>query len=123
MTKKCNKPLERILRSTVDIAPRGECLSTFRAVLLNDDELEAGEPGLLRPGHHVRVDGLGANAVLVKSRHRLKPGTHNELQLLEQGRSLRGQIDRCRITRLDPLCYEAIFIFHQSVEIPGTHHA
>ncbi len=58
----------------------------------------------------------------LKSPTRLKPGTRTDLQMLTRRRILRGEIERCRITHLDPLCYEAIFIFHQSVEMPETHH-
>ena len=84
--------------------------------------MASGERGLLRPGHEVRVDEHGIDAMRVQSPTRLKPGTRTDLQLLDQRRMLRGEIERCRISRLDPLCYEAIFVFHQSVEMPETHH-
>ena len=76
----------------------------------------------MRPGHEVRVDEHSTDAMRVKSATRLKPGTRTELQLLDRRRILRGEIDRCQITQLEPLCYEAIFVFHQSVEMPETQH-
>lgn len=81
------------------------------------DAPEAGEPGLLRPGQEVRVAALSGNSVKVKSPRCIKPGTRTDLQLMEQQKILRGEIDRCRVIRLEPLCYEAIFVFHQSVEM------
>jgi len=80
----------------------------------------AEEPGLLRPGQAVMVAALSANSVTVKSLRRMKPGARTELQLIEQRRILRGEIDRCRVIGLEPICYEAIFSFDQSVEMPGT---
>lgn len=84
---------------------------------------EPGERGLLRPGHDVRVDQLSSNSVKVKSPTRLKPGTRTDLQLLGQRRILSGEIDQCRVSGLEPLCYEAVFVFHQSVEMSENIHA
>lgn len=84
--------------------------------------MDSGERALIRNGHEVRVEEHGIDSMRVKSPTRLKPGTRTDLQLLEQRRTLRGEIERCRIIRLNPLCYEAIFVFHQSVAMPETHH-
>lgn len=115
------------LKTRVEIAPRGERSAAPRPSPRVDeatanDDTDAGERGLLRPGQEVRVDAHSPDAMRVKSATRLKPGTRTDLQLLDQRRILRGEIERCQITRLDPLCYEAIFVFHQSVEMPETHH-
>jgi len=77
----------------------------------------AEEPGLLRPGQAVMVTALSANSVTVKSPRRMKPGARTDLQLIEQRRILRGEIDRCRVIGLEPICYEAIFSFDQSVQM------
>ena len=77
----------------------------------------AEEPGLLRPGQAVMVAALSANSVTVKSPRRMKPGARTDLQLMEQRRILRGEIDRCRVIGLEPICYEAIFSFDQSVQM------
>ena len=77
----------------------------------------AEEPGLLRPGQAVMVAALSANSVTVTSPRRMKPGARTDLQLIEQRRILRGEIDRCRVIGLEPICYEAIFSFDQSVEM------
>jgi hypothetical protein len=47
----------------------------------------------------------------------MKPGARTDLQLIEQRRILRGEIDRCRVIGLEPICYEAIFSFDQSVQM------
>ena len=108
-----------------DFAPRGEgndatpldCPDASARIPLLPDPLEAGEPGLLRPGQEVRVGALSGNSVTVKSPRSIKPGRRTDLQLIEQQKILSGEIDRCRVIRLEPLCYEAIFVFDQSVEM------
>lgn len=105
------------------MAPRGErsivtpteCPAACAPTPLPTEAPEAGEPGLLRPGQEVTVAALSGNSVMVKSTRCIKPGTRTDLQLMEQQKILRGEIDRCRVIRLEPLCYEAIFVFHQSV--------
>jgi len=77
----------------------------------------AEEPGLLRPGQTVMVAARSANSVTVKSQRRMKPGARTDLQLIEQRRILRGEIDRCRVIGLEPICYEAIFSFGHSVQM------
>jgi hypothetical protein len=63
------------------------------------------------------VAARSANSVTVKSLRRMKPGARTDLQLIEQRRILRGEIDRCRVIGLEPMCYEAIFSFDRSVEM------
>jgi hypothetical protein len=58
----------------------------------------------------------------VTSSTRLTPGILTELHLLAQRRILRGELDHCRVSRLEPLRYEAIFVFYQSVDMPEASH-
>ena len=127
MTQLKIKGIKNLLKMSSHIVLRGERCATPRPETPKGeptakDHLDEGVRGLLRPGHEVLVNDHGTGAVLVKSPTRLKPGTKTDLQLLDQRRILRGEIERCQVTRLDPLCYEAIFIFHQSVEMPETQH-
>jgi len=114
-----------------DIAPRGELnISPSRISSPNAanvdvpaaDSPEPGKPGLLWPGQEVQVAELTVNTAVVKSARRIKPGTRTDLQLLDQRRILSGAIDRCRVSRLEPLCYEAVFVFDQSAELPEANH-
>src|SRR3954462_1872038 len=129
MTTSNEKIHKRISRPDTDAAPRGErcvrlsqVLETVRNGTPPFAESDSGERGLLRPGYDVRVDEHSSNAVLMKSPSRLKPGTRTDLQLLDRRRILRGEIDRCRVSRLEPLCYEAIFVFHESVAMAESDH-
>lgn len=124
MTQLTNKSSNRALKRSEDMAPRGERSLPAPLVAGMDastakDSMDLDQRGLLRPGQEVRVSEHGTDAMRVKSPTRLKPGTHTDLQLLGERRILRGEIERCRITDLDPLCYEAIFVFHQSIEMPA----
>lgn len=129
MTHALKGSTKRIATLTADdMAQRSERAAPVREVSLPvqsrpaREEWELGERGLLRPGHEVRVGSLSSNSVTVNSPTRLKPGTRTDLQLLGQRRILRGEIDQCRVSRLEPLCYEAVFIFHQSDEMAETQH-
>ena len=83
---------------------------------------DQGEPALLRPGQEVRVSGLLGNTVVVKSPRLLKPGLRSDLQLTAQRRVLRGAFENCRISHLEPLCYEATSVFDQSAEMSEANH-
>lgn len=85
-------------------------------------EEQPGERGLLRPGHAVRVGEYSSNAMRVTSPTRLTPGLLTELHLLDQRRILRGELDHCRVSQLEPLRYEAIFVFHQAIDMPEASH-
>ena len=86
------------------IAPRG---LPERA----DDQSGIGERGFIRPRHDVRVVDHSTNAVRVTSSTRLKPGVRTDLHLLEKQRTLTGEFADCRVSQLDPICYEGIFVF------------
>ena len=127
MTQSNINAINLLPEGSLNIAPRGERSAPAWPLPRVDertakDHNGSGERGLIRPGHQVRVDQHATDAMRVKSPTRLTPGTRTDLQLLDRRRILRGEIERCRITHLDPLCYEAIFIFHQCLEMPETHH-
>ena len=60
---------------------------------------------------------LSHNGALLASRNRMSPGARTELQLLgTRRRSVRGRIERCRVTALDPVCYEGVVLFDEQLE-------
>ena len=125
MTTNRKKSRFEPLTITNYVAPRGERYVAIPGVSIADcapipvaiNPPVAEEAGLLRPGQAVMVAARSANSVTVKSLRRMKPGARTDLQLIEQRRILRGEIDRCRVIGLEPICYEAIFSFDQSVEM------
>jgi hypothetical protein len=73
---------------------------------------------LLRPGQEVAVVNLGPGGALLESANRMKPGARTELQLFGEVRwQVRGRIDRCRVLRLAPLCYEAAIVFEEPLDL------
>ena len=128
MTRKRAHALRRVARRTTGNPQRCEPSTPIRETPGNSStplahEEQPGERGLLRPGYDVRVGEYSSNAMRVTSATRLKPGMRTELHLLDQRRILRGELDHCRVSRLEPLRYEAIFVFHQSIDMPETSHA
>lgn len=74
---------------------------------------------LLRPGQEVRVINVSCGGALIESGNRMIPGLRTELQLSGlQRRVVRGRIDRCRVTELDPVRYEGAIVFDQVLEWP-----
>ena len=125
MSKTTNRPAIKVTTGFNDFAARGERSAATRTVAVAEpvatpQESDSGERGFMRPSHDVRVAEHANNAVRIKSATRLTPGMRTDLQLLDQRRTLRGEIDRCRVSRLEPLCYEAIFVFDQAAEMPET---
>lgn len=60
---------------------------------------------------------VSRGGVLVESGLRLNPGTRTELQLSgEARRNIRGRIERCRVTALDPLTYEGAIVFEEVLD-------
>ncbi len=109
-------------RGESNVALRPIIFRTDGEVACTPDLSETGQAGLLWPGQEVRVAERTVDAVVVKSSRRIKPGTRTDLQLLGEGRTLSGAIEWCRVTRLEPLCFEAAFVFDQSQELPETNH-
>ena len=94
------------------------CLCADAQVAFDSDLWEAGQAGLLWPGHEVRVAERTVDAAVVKSTRGIKPGTRTALQLLSERLTLSGAIEWCRGIRLEPLSFEAAFVFDQFQELP-----
>jgi hypothetical protein len=76
---------------------------------------------LLRPGRDVEVLNLGTHGALLQCAARVKPGSRGELQLAGRvKRAVCGRIDRARVVRLEPLRFEAAFVFDEAVVWPGS---
>jgi hypothetical protein len=72
---------------------------------------------LLRPGQEVTLINVSRGGALLESGSRMKPGARTELQLSGPlRRSVAGRIDRCKVTSLEPLRYEAALVFDQQLD-------
>jgi hypothetical protein len=72
---------------------------------------------LLRPGREVVLVNLSRGGALIESTNRMHPGARTELQLLgDARRTIRGRIDRCRVTALDPVRYQGAIVFDERLE-------
>ena len=94
----------------MNVAPNGdEQQAVFGAVLTRSCE----------PGQPVRLLNINSRAALVESHARLRPGAMTELQLaLAGGRtSIRGRLDRCHISALEPLRYSGLLMFEEPLEL------
>ena len=62
---------------------------------------------------------INSRAALVESHARLRPGAMTELQLTRAGgrASIRGRLDRCHISALEPLRYRGLLMFEQRLEL------
>ncbi len=75
---------------------------------------------LLRPGQEVVLVNVGPGGALVESPTRLAPGARTELQLFGKARcSVRGRLERCRVSRLEPLRYEGAIVFDACLALAG----
>jgi hypothetical protein len=70
---------------------------------------------VLRPGQPIILVNINSRAALVESGARLRPGAHTELQLAGPGArvSIRGRLDRCQVTALEPLRFRGVLIFDE----------
>jgi hypothetical protein len=70
---------------------------------------------VLRPGQAVLLIDISSRAALVESDARLRPGAHTELQLAMRGRrtKIRGRLDRCHVSALEPLRYRGVLLFEE----------
>lgn len=68
---------------------------------------------VLRPGQVVVLVNISSRAALIESEVRLRPGAHTELQLAMRGgrRHIRGRLDRCHVSALEPLRYRGVLVF------------
>ena len=73
---------------------------------------------VLRPGQTVFVVNINSRAALVESDARLRPGALTELQLAMRGQrtSIKGQLDRCHVSGLEPLRYRGVLVFEERLE-------
>ncbi|HXG88970.1 MAG TPA: hypothetical protein VNJ02_11595 [Vicinamibacterales bacterium] len=75
---------------------------------------------LLRPGQDVRLVNVGGGGALIESAARMHPGARTELQLNGPARCVvRGRIERCRVTALDPVLYEGAMVFDHQLDWAG----
>ena len=70
---------------------------------------------VLRPGQTVTLVNITSRAALVESDARLRPGAQTELQLAMRGRrtNIRGRLDRCHVSTLEPLRYRGVVVFEE----------
>ena len=75
--------------------------------------------GVLRPGQTVLLVNITSRVALVESDARLRPGAHTELQLAMRGRrtSIKGHLDRCHVSALEPLRYRGVLMFEDCLDI------
>ena len=73
---------------------------------------------VLRPGQTVLLVEISSRAALVESDARLRPGAHTELQVAIQGRrtSIKGHLDRCHVSALEPLRYRGVLMFEDRLD-------
>ena len=74
---------------------------------------------VLRPGQPVTLINICSRAALVESATRLRPGAQTEMQLAETGgrASVKGRLDRCYVTALEPIRYRGVLIFERRMDI------
>jgi len=74
---------------------------------------------VLRPGQLVTIVNITSRAALVESEARLRPGASTELQLagVSTRASVKGRLDRCCVTALDPLRYRAVVVFETHLDL------
>lgn len=62
---------------------------------------------------------INSRAAMVESHARLRPGAMTELQLTRAGgrTSIRGRLDRCHISAVEPLRYRGLLMFEQPLEL------
>ncbi len=77
---------------------------------------------VLRPGMPVVLVNISRRGALVESTARLRPGAHTELQLagVDARRSVRGRVERCQVTRLEPLCYRGVIVFDEGLDVEAA---
>ena len=73
---------------------------------------------LLRPGQTVLLVNITSRAALVESDARLRPGALTEMQLAMRGRrtSIKGRLDRCHVSALEPLRYRGVLVFEERLQ-------
>lgn len=74
---------------------------------------------VLRPGQPVTVINICSRAALIESGARLRPGAQSEIRLSGAGACahVKGRLDRCYVTALEPLRYRGVLMFEQCMEV------
>ena len=77
---------------------------------------------VLRPGLSVVLVNISSCGALVESGARLRPGARPELQLAGgmARRTIRGRLERCHVSGLDPLRYRGVVVFDEAEELIGV---
>jgi hypothetical protein len=77
------------------------------------------QDGVLRPGQPITLINICSRAALVESPARLRPGAHTELQVAGPARreSVKGRLDRCYVSALEPLRYRGVLMFDECVDL------
>ena len=71
----------------------------------------------LRPGQDVVLLNVSRGGALVESGNRMTPGVRTELQLLGAlRRIIRGRIERCHVSALEPLRYRGAIVFEERLD-------
>jgi hypothetical protein len=74
---------------------------------------------LLRPGQPVTLINISSRAALVESGARLRPGAQTEIHLADTTARIgvKGRLQRCYVTALDPIRYRGVILFEQPLEL------
>ena len=76
---------------------------------------------LLRPGREVRLINISTGGALLRSQTRMNPRAAAKLQLFGPVRlQVNGRIQRCRVSSLHPLSYEAAIVFEEPLAVVAT---
>lgn len=93
----------------------GRLVERRRAIRLRPEQGPWKAEALLRPGVPITVIDLAPHGVRVHSPARLRPGRRAEIQFSARDSDDRclvaGQVGRCCVTRLSPLCFEGVIEF------------
>jgi len=74
---------------------------------------------VLRPGLPVVLVNINTRAALVESDARLRPGAQTEMQVAGPGTraSIRGRLDRCFVSALEPIRYRGVVFFDECITL------
>jgi len=74
---------------------------------------------VLRPGQSIILVNINSRAALVESDARLRPGAQTEMQLAGNGAraSVRGRLDRCHVSALEPIRYRGVLFFDECMHL------